>query len=184
MSGRPLGSAVDDEVGSTAVTSVETGPDALATEYSEWLERVRATYEAVKYTCSHRLNDPALAGSVAVQVAAGMVSRPSVFRYFGLPYSGRIARLAEARIAEADAGELAEVCAWAELRERLEQMPIPHREALVVTCVRGGDVEALAATLGCDESAAEVGHEAMLAFMHELARPGLTPTPDPDEKVG
>lgn len=160
-----------------------TGPDALAAEYAEWLDRVRATYEAVRYTCSHRLADPALAGPVAVQVAAGLVSRPSIFRYFGLPFSGRIARLAEARIAEADAGELATVCDWAELRGRLEEMPAVHREALVVTCVRGDDVEALAAARGCDEAAAEAGHEAMLAYMLELARPGLPAVPDPDERT-
>ncbi len=157
-------------------------PDALASDWDEWFERVRATFEAVRYTCAHRLADPRLAEAVAVQVAAGLVSRPSVFRYFGLPYSGRIARLAEARIAEADAGQLAAVCGWIELRERLVQMPREHRDVLVVTCVRGHDVEALAATLGCDERSAEAGHEAMLAYMHELARPGLPPVPDPDER--
>ena len=157
-----------------------SGQDLLAAEYAEWLDRVRATYEAVQYTCAHRLADPSLAESVAVQVAAGLVSRPSVFRYFGLPYSGRIARLAEARIAEADAGELATVCGWSELRERLEQMPVTHREVLVVTCVRGDDATALGAVWGCDDAAAEAGHHAMLTFMQELARPGLPPAPDPD----
>ena len=147
----------------------------LDAEWDEWLDRVRATFEAVRYTCSHRLADPALAEPVAVQVAAGLVSRPAVFRYFGLPYSGRIARLAEARIAEADAGELATVCGWPELRERLEGVPTGHRETLVVMCVRGDDVEALAAVRGCDEATAEAGHEEMLAYMLELARPGLPP---------
>ncbi len=160
-----------------------TGPDplSLADEYAGWLERVRATFEAVRYTCSHRLADSGLAEPVAVQVTAGLVSRPSVFRYFGLPFSGRIARLAEARIAEADAGELAGGCRWTELRDRLERIPIIHREVLVVTCVRGDDVESLAATLGCDEAAAGAGHEAMLAFMRELARPGLPSVSDPDQ---
>lgn len=162
-----------------------TGPvvvsaEELGTEYLAWLDRVRATFEAVQYTCAHRLADPALAEPVAVQVAAGLVSRPSVFRYFGLPYSGRIARLAEARIAEADAGELASVCGWTELRSRLEQIPTAHRTALVVTCVRGDDVGTLAATLGCDEATAKAGHTAMLAHLHEVARPGLPPVPDPD----
>jgi hypothetical protein len=158
-------------------------PDALAVEYTEWLDRVCATYQAVHYTCAHRLADPALAGPVAVQVAAGLIARPAVFRYFGLPYSGRIARLAEARLAEADAGELATVCDWPQLRERLERMPLAHRDVLVVTCVRGGDVDMLATTLGCDQAAAKAGHQAMLAFMHELARPGLPKGPDPDGEV-
>ena len=161
---------------------MEDGRDGLASDWDEWFARVLATYNAVRYTCAHRLADPALAGPVAVQVAAGLVARPSVFRYFGLPFSGRIARLAEARIAEADAGELTPVCEWAELRARLEAMPREHRDVLVVTCVRGHDVEALAATLGWDVQTAEAGHEEMLTYMHELARPGLAPLPDPDGK--
>lgn len=156
---------------------------ALVAEYAAWLDRVRATYEAVRYTCAHRLADPALAEQVSVQVVAGMVARPAVFRYFGLPYSGRIARLAEARIAEADAGELATVCGWAELRDRLVSLPQEHREALVVTCLRGGDVEELAVVAGCDEATAEYRHEAMLTFVGELVRPGLAPAPDPDGRV-
>lgn len=164
-----------------------TGPvvvsaEELGSEFVAWLDRVRATFEAVQYTCAHRLADPGLAEPVAVQVAAGLVSRPSVFRYFGLPFSGRIARLAEARIAEADAGELATVCGWAELRSRLAEMPAVHRAALVVTCVRGDGVETLAATLGCDETVAKAGHAAMLAHLQELARPGLPAAPDPDER--
>jgi hypothetical protein len=150
-----------------------TGP--FDADYAEWLERVRCTYEAVLYTCTHRLADPALAGPVAVQVAAGLVARPAIFRYFGLPFSGRIAKLAEARIAEADAGELASVCGWDELRTRLEEMPARHREALVVMCVRGEDVESLAAALGVDDATAEAMHESMLAHMLELAGPGLPP---------
>jgi hypothetical protein len=161
---------------------VPIGAVTDATEYAEWLDRVRATYEAVRYTCSHRLDDPTLADPVAVQVTAGLLARPSVFRYFGLPFSGRIARLAEARIAEADAGELASVCGWTELRERLETMPVRHRRVLVATCLRGDDDRALAVVLGCDEPTARAEHETTLAFMRELARPGLPPVPDPDER--
>ncbi len=153
---------------------------AIAQEFAEWLERVRATFEAVQYTCAHRLADPTLAEQVSVQVVAGMVSRPAVFRYFGLPYSGRIARLAEARLAEADAGDLATVCSWSELLGQLVNLPEQHREPLVVMCVRGDGVESLAAVLACDEASAASRHEAMLLHMGELARPGLAPVPDPD----
>jgi hypothetical protein len=148
-------------------------PDELAAEWDAWRERVRATYEAVEYTCAHRLADAALAGPVAVQVVAGLIARPQVFRYFGLPYSGRIAKLAEARLAEAAAGELAAVCRWADLCERLDAVPAAHRDALVVTCVRGEDDAALAAAWGCDEATAAAGRAAMLTFLGELARPGL-----------
>jgi hypothetical protein len=154
---------------------------AIAQDFAEWLDRVRATFEAVQYTCAHRLMDPSLAEQVSVQVVAGMVSRPGVFRYFGLPYSGRIAKLAEARLAEADAGELITVCGWVELLDRLTHLPDEHRGALVVMCVRGEDVESLAAVLSCDEASAESRYEAMLLFMSELVRPGLTPVAGVEE---
>lgn len=159
---------------------MHAGTMDLETEYLAWLDRVRSTFEAVQFTCTHRLVDPRLAEQVSVQVVAGMVSRPGVFRYFGLPYSGRIGRLAEARIVEADTGTLATVCGWTELRERLAAIPTEHREVLVVTCVRGGDVEALAAELACDETVAQRRHQAMLTYLRELVRPGLAPAPDPD----
>ncbi len=149
------------------------GPDDLAAEWDAWRERVRATYEAVAYTCAHRLADATLAEPVAVQVVAGLIARPQVFRYFGLPYSGRIAKLAEARLAEAAAGELAAVCGWAYLSERLDTVPRAHRDALVVTCVRGEDDATLAAAWGCDEAAAAAGHAAMLTYLRELVLPGL-----------
>ena len=150
-------------------------PDDLAAEWDAWRERVRATYEAVEYTCAHRLADAVLAGPVAVQVVAGLIARPQVFRYFGLPYSGRIAKLAESRLAEAAAGELASVCGWADLSARLDTVPREYRDALVVTCVRGEDDAALAAVRGTDEAAAAAIRAAMLAFVRELVRPALAP---------
>ena len=51
-------------------------------------------------------------------------------------------------------------------------------------CVRGDDVESLAAVLSCDEAAAESRHEAMLLFMNELARHGLAPASEPDTDRG
>lgn len=139
----------------------------LLPEYASWLDRVRATYEAITYTCSHRLADPSLAEQVGVQVVAGMVAKPGVFRYSGLPYSGRIARLAEARIAEADGGRLATVCTWPQLRDALGAVPAGHQEVLVTTCVRG-------------EAAEESARQATLAFMRSVAAAGLPPAGDPD----
>jgi DNA-directed RNA polymerase specialized sigma24 family protein len=152
----------------------------LDVEYHEWLDRVRSTYRAVHYTCSHRLSDPRLAGHVAVQVAAGLVARPKVFRYFGLPYSGRIARLAEARLAEAEAGNLASVCEWSVLDDTLAQLPVEHREVLVSVCVRGDDLATLAHRLGVDEQLAATRRASTLAYMKDLATPGLAATADPD----
>ena len=145
----------------------------LDDEYGEWLDRVRATYEAVAYTCAHRLRDAGLAEQVAVQVVAGLVARPAVFRYFGLPYSGRIASLAEDLIAAADAGTLGVGCAWADLRERLVTLPEGVRAVLVAVCVRGVDLAELGAELGCDERAAADRREAMFAAMRAAAAPAM-----------
>lgn len=147
-------------------------------EYEEWLERVRSTYRAVHYTCLHRLTDPRLAGAVAVQVTAGLIARPMVFRYFGLPYSGRIARLAEARLAEAEAGILSRVCEWSELDQRLEYLPPEHREVLVAVCVRGDDLKTLATALGSDEQTAVERRTSTLTYMRHIATPGLAATAD------
>lgn len=154
----------------------------IAAEFAQWFDRVRATYEAVQFTVSHRLADPSLAPQVAVQVAAGLVSRPTVFRFQGLPYSGRIARLAETAIAQADAGALTTVCSWDELRARLAELPGEHRDVLVRACVRGEDLGTLAAGLHCDELTATQRRAATLAYMHAVAAPGLPPS-DPDGKV-
>jgi hypothetical protein len=153
-------------------------------EFDQWLERVRATYRAVLFTCTHRLSgDSAVADQVAVQVIAGLVSRPSVFRYFGLPYSGRIARLAETRLAEARAGELATVCAWTELWERLTSIPQQHRHVLVAMCVRGEDIATLASGLRCDEQTAAARHAATLSYMLQVTAPGLPSGPDHDTSI-
>lgn len=164
-------------------TDLSTAPADSHAEFDEWLGRVRSTYQAVFYTCSHRLTYPHLAGPVAVQVIAGLISRPMVFRYFGLPYSGRIARLAEARIAEADAGTLTTaVCQWPELSDRLRSLPPEHRDVLVSVCVRGDDLETLARGLRCDGQSAARRRAATLEFMHDLAAPGLPDVPDPEEE--
>jgi hypothetical protein len=140
-------------------------------EYAHWLERVRATYEAVAYTVGHRLGNPRLGEQVSVQVVAGMVARPGVFRYSGLPYSGRIARLAEARIAEARAGTLARVCTWTELREALAAVPPVHQHVVVTTCVHGRPAD-------------EAEWEATVGYLRTLAAAGLPPVPDPDDREG
>jgi hypothetical protein len=161
-----------------AASAEESGQEFardFAREFDEWLDRLRALFEAVRFTCTHRLADPSLAEQVSVQVVAGMVARPAVFRYFGLPFSGRIAKLAEGLIAVADRGELGAVCAWPELRDRIAGLPHEHHAAFVVTCLRGGDVEELAAVLSCDGAAAEYRNEAMLTHLGELVRPGMAP---------
>lgn len=154
---------------------------SLAAEYEAWAERVRATYEAITYTCHHRLRDRGLATQVGIQVVADLVARPGVFRYFGLPYSGRIARLAEARIAEARQGCLAVVREWPALVERLAALPPEHREVLVLTCVLGRDDVELASSLGCDEVVAAGRREATMKLMRKIAAPHLAATDSRDK---
>jgi hypothetical protein len=131
--------------------------DEIATlrpDYRDWLERVRATYEAVGYTCGHRLHDRELGKQVSVAVVAGLVSRPGVFRYQGLPFSGRIATLAEARLVEAREGRLPSIPDWYELWAALTHVPPEVQDAFVLSCVHGLDVSEISANLGCSQDSA------------------------------
>ncbi|NMO90841.1 hypothetical protein [Actinomycetospora sp. TBRC 11914] len=127
---------------------------ALLPEYARWLDRLTATYEAIAYTCRVRLGDRATADAVAVRVAAGLVARPAVFRHWGLPYSGRIARLAEDAIADARAGRLDRGGSWPALHRALAEVPVDIQTTFVLTCVDGLPDEEVAAHCGCDPATA------------------------------
>ena len=74
-------------------------------EYEAWLTRVEMTREAIANCCRFRLDhDVALAERVSVEVIAGLLARPRVFQYFGLPFSGRVAHLTEVGLARAQEG--------------------------------------------------------------------------------
>jgi hypothetical protein len=148
-------------------------PATIAPEFGEWLDRVRATYEAVTYTCSYRLADPDLGARVGFGVVAGLIAAPGVFRHFGLPYSGRIAHLAEPLIAAARAGTLAVPGSWPQLWSRLIAIPEAHRAVLVLACLRGYDDDHLAAVLGCPTSSATTRRADTLAYMRALATTGV-----------
>ncbi|GAA4846758.1 hypothetical protein ACFQ34_32515 [Pseudonocardia benzenivorans] len=154
----------------TSTTELYPGADDdRGSGYRDWIARVTSTYEAIHYTCAHRLNEPSLAGQVAVQVVAGLIARPMVFRYFGLPYSGRIATLAEGYIADAEAGNLTLVGEWPRLYARLREVPAEHQEVFVGVCVAGDDLAGLAERLGCDEREAAPRRTATLELMRDLA---------------
>jgi hypothetical protein len=146
---------------------------ALLPDYAEWLERVSATVAAVSYTCRVRLGggpEAAVAGeAVALRVATGLVARPAVFRHWGLPYSGRIAKLAEAGLADAAAGHAVGRGSWRVFHAALAAVPPEHQETLVATCVEGLGDDDLAAAWGCDPATAGARRAATLAHMKELA---------------
>lgn len=150
----------------------------LLPDYQSWIDRVRATHDAIEYTCRHRLADARAASQVSVQVVAALVAKPGVFRYYGLPYSGRIARLAEARLAEVAEGRLPAVCEWPELLDELTQVPTEHQRVLVLTCVQGCDDEQLAAAMGCDVTQARGRRASTMTYMQQLAARGLPACPD------
>ena len=150
---------------------------ALLSDYQSWIDRVRATHDAIEYTCRHRLTDARAASQVSVQVVAGLVAKPGVFRYYGLPFSGRIARLAEARLAEAAQGQLRAVCEWPELLDELGRVPPEHQRVLVLTCVHGCDDEQLATEMGCDVPAARIQRANTMTYMQQLAARGLPACP-------
>jgi hypothetical protein len=149
--------------------------DEIATlrpEYRHWLERLRATYEAVGYTCGRRLRDRELGNQVSAAVVAGLVSRPGVFRYQGLPFSGRIATLAEAHLVEAGKGRLRSVPGWCELWAALTQVPREVQDAFVLSCVHGQDVSEISANLGCSEESARSRCADALRVMRGIANGG------------
>jgi DNA-directed RNA polymerase specialized sigma24 family protein len=92
-----------------------------------------------------------------------------VFRHWGLPYSGRIAKLAEAGIADARAGRAVGGGSWPVFRAALAAVPAEHQVCLVATCVEGLGDDALAEVWGCDTAAAGARRAETLAHMKELA---------------
>lgn len=142
-------------------------PDLLP-DYAEWLGRVTATFEAVAYTLRIRLGDAVAAEAVALRVALGLVSRPLVFRHWGLPYSGRIAKLAEDGIVEVREGRLVQRGSWPVFRSALEGMPVDHQATLVLTCVEGWTDDQLAREWDCDAEAAGARRARTLAHLSDL----------------
>jgi hypothetical protein len=144
--------------------------EVLQPEYAAWLERVRATYEAVAYTCGYRLNDRELGRRVGAAVVVGLVRRPGVFRYQGLPFSGRIASLAEGLLVEAREGRLPTGPEWSRLRVALTRVPPDVQEVFVLSCVHGRDAAEVAADLGCDHDAANTRRDEAFRLMREISQ--------------
>ena len=149
-------------------------------EFGQWLQRLVSTYDAITYTCRYRVGDRELAREVGFRVLAGMIGSPQVFAHHGLPYSGRIGRLAEPLIAEARQGHLAVGPAdqWPGVLHQLRQMPTDVRDVAVATWVLGHKGDALGAFLGCDRETAERRRQHALGWVRALLPTAarLTPT--------
>lgn len=145
--------------------------------YEEWLERLSATYRSVAYCCFHRLREREAAERVSVEVVAEMLVRPKVFRYFGLPFSGQIGRLAEPRIARARQGTtVGGDSDWQELLIRLRSVPKEHQTVFVLTYIEGYTDPELAVALSCDENTARLRRENTMNLLRELSEGVLGPT--------
>jgi hypothetical protein len=146
--------------------------------YEEWLERLSATYRSVAYCCFHRLRDRETAERVSVEVVAEMLARPKVFRYFGLPFSGQIGRLAEPRIARVRQGTTAGGdSGWQELLFSLRNVPKEHQAVFVQTCVEGYTDPEIAVALGCDETTTMLRRENTMNLLRELSESIVAPNP-------
>ncbi|MQA14307.1 MAG: hypothetical protein GEV09_09080 [Pseudonocardiaceae bacterium] len=150
----------------------------LQPEYAAWLERVAATYQAVAYTCAHRLHDRELGERVSAAVVAGLVSRPGVFRYQGLPFSGRIATLAEDLLTDVREHRLSSGTQWSQLRAALAQVPPDVQEVFVLSCVHGWDVGDIAAELGCGHDTASLRCDEALRLMRTIGQSGAASAAD------
>ena len=164
--------------------AAESGQD-LMPGYAEWLERLTATYNAVAYCCRHRLRDRKAAECVSAEVVAEMLARPKVFGYYGLPFSGQIARLAEPRIARTQqettaAGD----SGWQELLDRLRALPKEHQEVFVLTCLEGHTDPEIACTLGCDEDTARLRREDTMRMLLMFSEAVVSPARREDTGEG
>ena len=164
--------------------ATESGQDLLP-GYEEWLERLTATYNAVAHCCSYRLRDRKAAECVSAEVVAEMLTRPKVFGYYGLPFSGQIGRLAEPRITRArQETPVGGESGWQELLSRLRGVPREHQTVFLLTCIEGCSDGEIAAELGCDEGTAKLRRERTLNLMREVSECIVAPESREDVEEG
>jgi hypothetical protein len=150
------------------MTTNESG--RLLAAYADWLGRIRMTRESVAYCCFHRLRrNASLAERVSLEVVAGLLARPKVFQYYGLPFSGRVAHLIEMAIDRATANTPGGTCSWPVVEAALVGLPREQQEVVVQICVEGCDDGDLAGVLGCEETEAQRRRAQALARLEECS---------------
>ena len=142
---------------------------AFTDAYVEWLSRIEATYHSVAFCCLHRLNDRTLAARIGLRVVAGLLAKPTIFKFSGLPYSGRIGVLAEHWIVEARDGKIGDDGTWDDLFTSLREVSPEHQKLFVLTCMYGHDDTYVARALACDESIARERRQSAIAHFESLS---------------
>jgi hypothetical protein len=150
----PRGAA--DQAGADGTLVIERHVDKMTPAYEEWLTRVSMTYAAVVNCCRYRLGNEIEAAEVGLAVVQGLFAKPKVFKYFGLPYSGRLARLAERKIAEIRTRPVASHAFasaapdWLSVLERLGSLSGPLQDVFTLSCVEGWEVSRVAGAMNCE----------------------------------
>lgn len=147
------------------------------------------TYGSVVNCCASRLRDRSLGEAAGLTILIGLLSRPKVFQYFGLPYSGRIAHLAEPEIARlkelrpsSPAGAPAGIQRWHQIRERLNSVPAWQQTVFVRACIDGYSGKQLAEALGCDEQDAAARLDEVMRLIEEIVADKAGCNPQFDEQ--
>lgn len=144
----------------------------LAEEFEGWVRRLEMTYRAVRYTCGHRLGDLDAGGRISAHVVASMLAKPNVFRYSGLPFSGRIARVAEPMLLAAAADPASfdpgPPTTWAQIEDGVRALPTAARHAFVGLIVLDSTEDDLAAVLGMTVADLRADHAVALQHLRGL----------------
>jgi DNA-directed RNA polymerase specialized sigma24 family protein len=110
-----------------------------------------------------------------MEVVAEMLARPKVFHYFGYPFLGQLANLAEPRIAQAlqekQQGETSDKTTkgWQELFSRLLDVSREQQEVFVLAYVEGQPDTEIATALECGEDLARQWRADVLLLLQELS---------------
>lgn len=145
-------------------------------DYAQWIDRLRATAQSVAFCCAYQLADRSLADAVGARVVAGLIGRPGIFKYSGLPYSGRVARHTERGIELARSGALIGGLTWDRLERRLQAVDHEHRALMIHAWVDDRPDQELATVLGCEQSEAVARKERSLRFWETLSNDVLAET--------
>ena len=133
------------------------------------MERLRATAQSVAFCCLYKLGDRGKADAVGARVVAGLIGRPAIFRYSGLPYSGRVARHTERGIELALSGAPVGERGWGSLELDLRNVDLEHREMMVHAWINDRHDDELAMFLGCDSVESTQRKEQSLRFWETLS---------------